>query len=153
MHNIKRLHGTFKGRIGECMVKMLDKYLVLTNFLGKTWYLERHKGKFSPEQQQFLSTHWYSFDAIKLSYNNIYTLYEINMRNHYPNPKPHWKHTFTKASVDVYNKALALGFAVKVITVRLYDDWNYDLEITPFCPEQYFITEDNPAERLGSWFE
>ena len=77
-------------------------------------------------------------------------LFEIKTRNKYNNPKPFWITNFTKSTVDIYNKALELGFKVQIVTVWLLDDWYYEIEFEDFLNAKYFISKPKKYDRISN---
>lgn len=141
MYNLKNCGGSFKGLIGECMFKLTDKYLIITRFFNKTKWLTIFGKYLTKEQLHFVEKYWFSIDAIKISFctGKKVCLYEIKTRNKYSRPKYFWKQKFTKCTVDLYNDALKKNFEVKIATVWLLDDWNYEIEIQDFKDADYCI--------------
>lgn len=142
MYNLKKGKGSFKGLIGECMLKLTDKYLVITRFFNKQKYFTIFGRYLSHAQAEFVDKYWFSIDAIKISFENktktVY-LYEIKTRNNYSCIKPHWRTKFTQSTIDIYTEALRIGFNVKIATVWLLDDWNYEIELEDFKKADYCI--------------
>ena len=147
MYNLKNGKGSFKGLIGECMFKLTDRYLVITRFFNRNKYFTVFGKYLTKEQAEFIDKNWFSIDAIKISFDGGFKkvcLYEIKTKNKYADPKVFWRTKFTQSTIDVYNKAIELGFGVKVATVRLYDNWNYELEFEDFKNANYCI--DKPKQ-------
>lgn len=150
MFNFRDSNGTFKGLAGECMFKITDKWVNLTRFYGKKRYFETFSKYLKKEQQEFLDKNWYSLDAIKLSfYPKKFTLYEVKTRKKWINPKPYWQASFTQSTVNLYKEAIRLGFEVKIATVWLLENWNYEVELEDFLGAKYYVDNDGTYDRAG----
>ncbi len=144
MYNLKKGGGTFKGLIGECMFKLTRKNLILTRFFNKNKYLTIFGNRLTKEQYTFLDKNWYSLDAIEIDYSTNpykFLLFEVKTMNYLYNPKPYWKLLMTKNTYNLYSESLKLGFDVKVATVILLDNWNYEIEITDFDKTDFLISK------------
>ncbi len=142
MYNLKEGKGSYKGLIGECLFKLTRKYLVVTKFFNKNKYFGIFGEKFSEQEREFIDKNWFSIDAIEFDYTQKprkVVLFEIKTRNKYAKPKSNWKNKFTLATHNMYNNAESLGFNVKIATVWLLDDWNYNIEIEDFKDATYSI--------------
>ncbi len=146
MYNLKKCKGSFKGLVGECMFKLTDKYLIVTRFFNKAKWFNIFGKYLTQEQLNFVDAYWFSIDAIKISFEGYkrIILYEIKTRNKYSQPKYFWKTKFTKSTVDIYNEALEKGFEVKIATVWLRDNWDYEVRIEDFKDADYCI--DKPKK-------
>lgn len=141
MFNLKRGGGSFKGIIGECMFKLTNERVVITKFFRKDKYIPIFGKHFTPEQIEFLQNNWYSIDAIDILFSNgkkEIVLYEIKTRNRY-NKELDFKPKMTQETHNLYHHAKTLNFSVKIVTVWLYDDWEYDLETKEFDAKDYYI--------------
>lgn len=99
---------------------------------------------FSSEQIRFLNQNWYSFDAIDIQYSDgkkKIILYEVKTRNKYSVDLP-YKPKMTLETHNLYHQAKELGLIPVIATVWLLDNWQYDLEIKDFNPQDYYI--DSP---------
>ncbi len=147
MYNLKKGKGTYKGLIGECMFKLTRRYLVLTQFWNKNKYFDTFGDKLSREQKEFIDKNWYSVDGIEFDYSKRppkAMLFEIKTMNKKINPKPHWINKMTLATHKMYNDAIKIRFDVRIVTVLLLDDWNYEIKITDFSKAKYYI--DKPRK-------
>ena len=141
MFNLKRGGGSFKRIIGECMFKLTNERVVITKFFRKDKYFPIFGKHFTPEQKEFLQNNWYSIDAIDILFSNgqkEVILYEVKTRNKY-NKELYFKPKMTLETHNLYNSAKSLNFSVKIVTVWLYDNWEYDLEIKDFDEKDYYI--------------
>ncbi len=66
-------------------------------------------------------------------------IYEVKTRNHLFNPKPSWRSKMTLSSLNIYKEALSLGFEVKVVSLWLFSNWDYDFDIDDFEEAAYSI--------------
>ena len=146
MHDLTTKNGSFKGYIGECMFRLAEPRAYLVRYIGKSWYIETHCQQLSDAQHEFLQKYWYSLDAISVDTTKI-TLYEVKTRNEYSYNNPQWKNKFTKSTVDIYRKALSLGFTVLVATVVLHKNWQYDILLEPFDHAIYCIDAPKKYDR------
>ncbi len=141
MYNTKNYGGTFKGVIGECMVKLTDAQLVLTRFYPRNKFFMLFGTRFTPEQQMFLTQNWYSLDAVKAVPGKAPILFEIKTRNYYANPNPAWVNSMTQNTTVLYEQAAKLGFITKVLTVWLHDNWEFRIDEENFQNAVYYVTE------------
>lgn len=148
MYNLRNGKGSFKGIIGECMLKLTDKDMVVTKFFNKNKYILIFGKYFSKEQLDFIKLNWFSIDAIKIHFEGgkKLCLYEIKTKNRYDNPKPFWLTKFTQETNEMYRKALSFGFEVKVATVWLLDNWDYEIELEDFQSAKYCIDKPKPYD-------
>lgn len=149
MYNLKRGRGTYKGIIGECLFKITRKYLILTKFFNKNKYLEIFGKNFTEIEKKFIKENWYSLDSIEISFskNKKVTLFEIKTLNDFYYKKIGGINRlpiFTESTIQIYKKALELGFDVKVAIIWLKKDWDYDIEIIDFDKCKYLI--DSPKK-------
>jgi len=150
MYNLKKCRGTYKGLIGECLFKLTRKYLIITRFFNKSKYFNLFGKKFSKVELDFLDRNWFSIDAIEFDYTKTprrVVLFEIKTLNNYSDytfRKSYWLPKMTLSTSGIYKEALKKGFEVKVATVWLKDNWDYDVEITDFEKFKYVI--DKPKK-------
>ena len=147
MYNLKDGRGTYKGLIGECLFKLTKKYAVVTKFFNKNKYFQIFGEKFSEKEREFIDRNWFSIDAIDFDYiknPRKVVLFEIKTKNKYNNPKPNWIPKMTLATHEMYKEALSIGFDVKVATVWLHENWNYEIELLDFASANYCI--DKPKK-------
>ena len=74
-------------------------------------------------------------------------LYEIKTRN--KQYKLQYKPKMTLASCQIYEEAWTLGFNIKLATVILHDDWNYEIKIEDFSREKVCIDKPKKYDRAG----
>ena len=147
MYNLKKGKGTYKGLIGECLFKLTRKYLVNTKFFNKDKYLKIFGDKFSKQERDFINKNWFSIDAIGFDYSKYprkVVLFEIKTMNKLLSPRYNWLPKMTLVTHNMYKEAFNMGFDVKVATVFLCDDWDYEVEIKNFDDVQYYI--DKPKK-------
>ena len=146
MHNLKKQRGNFKGLIGECMFKIVNKRLVLTQYFNRQKYQNIFGKHLSNEQRQFIYTNWYSLDGIEIKYEKgakEVILFEIKTKNEYC--KELWfKPKVTRNTYHMYIKAQEIGFSVKLAVVIFRKNWNYDIKIQEF--DKCNICIDKPKE-------
>lgn len=128
------------------MFKLTDKDLVVTRFFNKSKWFGIFSKYLTADQREFLQKHWFSIDAVKVSFKEgkEVNLYEIKTKNKYNNPRSFWRTKFTQSTVDVYTQALKRGFKVTVATVWLLDNWNYEIEMADFRNADYCV--DRPKQ-------
>ena len=146
MYNLKRINGTFKGIIGECLFKTTKKWAVLPKHISIQKYLSLYGNYLKREQIEFLQTHWYSIDSIEILFEQgrkIVTLYEIKTKNKYAT-ELWYKPKMTLATHELYNTAKTIGFIVQIATVTLYENWEYTVTYTEFDEKYYCI--DKPKK-------
>src|SRR3989338_5201961 len=124
MYNLKKFGGSFKGLIGECMFKLTREHAFLVRFHNKNKFLEVWNRILTSDQKEFIYKNWYSLDAIEVV-NNQVILYEIKTRNSYRKPL-YFQPKMTLQTHNLYLEAKRLGFIIKLVTIWLFDDWNYD---------------------------
>ncbi len=147
MYNLKEGKGTYKGLIGECLFKLTKKYLIVTKFFNKRKYFDTFGKNLLEQEKEFIEKNWFTIDALEFDYSEKHRkviIYEIKTRNKYDAPKPNWKNKMTLSSCNIYNEALRLGFKVKLVTVWLHNDWDYDIETEDFESATYSI--DKPKK-------
>lgn len=142
---MKNFNGTFKGYIGECLLKLTDANLILTRYFWRKKYFELFGKYLTSEQQEFLDKNWYSIDGIKITKGKP-ELYEVKTRNKHISPKPHWKTCFTESSLYVYKRAIELGFTVTVATIWLHNDWNFEIELEDLENADYHVSNPKPYD-------
>ncbi len=141
MYNLKKVNGTFKGLIGECLFKMTKHWAVIPKFTSINKYFSTTGTYLTREQIEFLKTHWYSIDAVELRFEQgkkVLTLYEVKTKNKYTT-ELWYKPKMTLSTHEIYNKAKLLGFTVQLATVTLHDNWDYDVTTTEFDQKYYCI--------------
>ena len=142
MHNLKSVCGTFKGVIGECLFKAAFPNVILTKFTNKHRFTQNYPFYVSEDKMNFLFDNWHFIDAFGLdSINRTLIIYEIKVKDDYENANDFWKIRMTASTVDIFNKAVAIGVNVKVVTVHLYDDWNFDFDLKDFTESDYCINK------------
>ncbi|MEK6900400.1 MAG: hypothetical protein AABX05_04725 [Nanoarchaeota archaeon] len=153
MYDLKEAKGTFKGTIGECMFKLTNERVVITKFFNQNKYFFVFGKYFNEKQLKFLQENWYSLDAIEINFaqgkQQIF-LYEIKTRNKYRRELG-YKPKMTEASHILYNQSRDYGFIPKLVTVWLYDNWNYDLNIEDFHEELYCIDKPKKYDRVANF--
>ena len=140
MYNLKKFGGSFKGLIGECMFKLTREHAFLVRFHNKNKFLEVWNRILTSDQKEFIYKNWYSLDAIEVV-NNQVILYEIKTRNSYRKPL-YFKPKMTLQTHNLYLEAKRLGFIIKLVTIWLFDDWNYDVEISDLNEKDYCIDKE-----------
>ncbi len=149
MYNLRTGGGSFKGIIGEYMFKLPNKNVVLTRFFNKPKYFSIFGKYFTPKQLSFLQENWYSIDAIDIVFNNgakEVILYEIKTRNKYYSNLP-FKPKMTLETHHLYHQAKQLQFITKIATIWLYDNWDYDIEISDFDERYYCVDRPKPYDK------
>ena len=153
MYNLKNGKGTFKGLIGECMLKLTRRNLILTRFFNRTKFFQLFNRNLTTIHKEFLFKNWYSIDALEWDYtgkSKKLILFEIKTENQKFNVKRSWRRPkMTLATHDMYNHALSLGFDVQVATVKLLDDWNYDIQLSDFSKFNYCIDKPKKYDRIN----
>lgn len=125
MFNLKEARGTYKKLILECMFKCTRQYAVITKYWNKARYFAYFGRHLTKQQMEFLSDHWHSIDAVEI--DSVPVLYEIREN------KP--SHNINESSLLLFNKAIGLGFKVKLGLVSYHNNWNYSVEIVDFSKE------------------
>ncbi|MBI4919546.1 hypothetical protein HY837_06450 [archaeon] len=146
MYNLRKINGSFKGTIGECMFKMTRKWAILPRFFSKQKYFTIYRRHLTESQLNFIKDNWYSIDAIEVIFEKRkkeVILYEVKTKNKYAvdlafMPK------MTLSTHQVYNKAKELGFIVKLAIVELHENWEYTINLMDFSEEKYCI--DTPKK-------
>ena len=150
MHNLKEAKGTYKGLIGECMFKLTRKYAVINKYWNKRKYFEVFGKHLTQLQIQFINRHWYSLDALEISFNpKKVTLYEIKTRNIY-STELGFKPKITESTVVIYEKGIAAGLNVKIALVELHSDWNYKVNVVDFNEDNYCIDKPKKYDAIFS---
>lgn len=143
MYNLRKVGGSFKGIIGECMFKATRKYAIVTRFFGKTKFMTVFGKYFDSLQKEFLLKNWYSLDVVEIDYNSSskrLIVYEVKTMNKYESGF-NFKPKMTLETSKMYNSAKEMGFIVKLVIVHLYDNWDYDIEIKEFDENNYCIDQ------------
>ena len=141
MYDLREQKGIYKGRVGECMAKLVDPGIVLTCMAGSEKYLAACQNNITTEHYSFLRKHWTSIDAVRRGPDNTIIIYEIKLRVKYRKMKPEWKTNITWSSYNVYKEAIKLGLAVKILTIWMLDDWDYEIEIRNFKYADYTVSK------------
>ncbi|MFT4312826.1 MAG: hypothetical protein ACMXYA_00290 [Candidatus Woesearchaeota archaeon] len=130
MYNMKKFGGTFKGLIGECLFKFVQKKVYLSSFHNIKHVLRKieEEYSFSTEQKTFISRNYSSIDAIELSKKPI--IYEIKTRN--AQHSNQFKINITNNSIKILQDAKKLGFEVRLVEILLHSNWNFDCKISDF---------------------
>ncbi len=134
--------GNLKGEVGEVIAKFAIKKAISTREFHYT--ILKEVG-FNHEQVSFLQENWKSFDLIDLEKS---TIYEVKTRKYFnsklraeqnkPEISPHF--------LTVAERALILGFKIKVVDVTFFSDWKYGIEINEFNKNKFRI-----RQRLSGW--
>ncbi len=146
LHNLKRMGGSYKGIIGECMFKLTRRNLVVTKFFNRSKYIDIFGHYFRNDQLKFLKDNWFSIEAIEIKVTDgrpLIFLFEIKTRNKYEKDLG-YATKMTEFCHDLYSAASELGFVTKVATVWLYENWNYKVDIEDFDSYDYYI--DSPKK-------
>lgn len=147
MFNLKKAKGTYKRLIGECMFKLSRNYAVLTKYWNKRRYLDYFGKYLTKPQLDFVNEYWHSLDAIEIDYSNGFRdvyLYEIKTNAcEELNLKP----KINEARVLLYQKALKMGFIVKLAFVCFEDDWNYSVNLLDFSENNLCIDKPKMHDR------
>jgi hypothetical protein len=146
MYNLRKIKGTYKGLIGECMFKHTRKKAILPKYFNKEKYKKIFGKYLSSDQLNFIIKNWYSLDCIEITFESGFKkvyLYEIKTKNQY-NKRLSYKLKVTESTVRIYENAKKLGFNVKLGIVKFFDDWNFKIEIKEFAKENYCI--DKPKK-------
>ena len=144
MHNLKKIKGTFKGIIGECLFKSTSNWVFLTRSHNRKFFFNAYQQFLIKEQITFLDQNWYSLDAIECSFKERkITIYEIKTKNKYAFDLG-YKPKASASTIIIYEKALTLGFVVKSAEVILYENWNFCVEIKNYSKNNYCI--DKPKK-------
>ena len=147
MYNLKNCTGTFKGLIGECLFKLTRKNVILPRFFNRNKFISIFDKYLNEEQRKFICDNWYSFDALEVDYSILprkIIIYEVKTRNYLFAPKSEWKYKMTYYSSQLYKQAQKLGFLVRVVSLWLFTNWNFDYKIYEFDP--YFYCIDKPKK-------
>ncbi|RMF56075.1 hypothetical protein D6745_00350 [Candidatus Woesearchaeota archaeon] len=139
MFNLKKYKGTFKGLIGEYMFKLTDDKLIITKSYNRSKFF-RTFSRLNSKQRNFLYENWFSIDGIKFENGKI-VLYEIKTRNKYNN-KLHFKPKTTRRTHEMYQEAKQLGFVVKLVTVWLCKNWDFEVEMQDFSEKYYYVDKE-----------
>ena len=140
MFNVKKAGGTFKGIIGECLFKLTNDSVIITKFFNKEKFFFYFSKYFTCEQESFLRKHWFSIDAIEVNgiSNKAVIIYEIKTRNKYSKGL-YFKPKMTENTSTIYSNAKSLRIEVQMVTVWLYQNWEYDVEIKEFDLDDFCI--------------
>ena len=150
MNNLKKLNGTYKGLIGECMFKLTRKWVVITKYWNKLKYMQIFGKYMNSVQREFILTNWHSLDAIEITFTNgkkQITLYEIKTKNEY-NVKLFFKLKMTESTHRIYQIAKKAGFNTKIAIVHFTDDWNYYTKIVEFNEASYCIDKPKKYDKI-----
>ncbi|MBU2590115.1 MAG: hypothetical protein KKF52_03475 [Nanoarchaeota archaeon] len=149
MENLKLFYGTYKGLIGEYMFRLTRKFIILTKLTDKDRIINYFNEKLKEEQKIFLETYWHSIDALEFKRNEQeIILYEVKTKNAYKNKI--FKPKMTLHTHNIYNKAQELGFVVKLILIRLHNNWNFEVEELEFNKEHYQIDSPKRFDKVVS---
>ena len=149
MFNLKRYNGTFKGVIGECLFKNTNDNVIITKFFNKNKFFSKFDNIIGKEKRDFLFNNWFSIDAVEFDKSSMkIVLYEIKTRNKY-NKELHFKPKMTLATHKIYTEALRIGFIVKIATVWLCDNWDYNVVLSDFDDSQYCIDKPKKWDKCG----
>jgi|GEM_PF-2036367 len=136
-----------KAELGEIIAKHKISYLHLKREY-KPDYLEKDFpfGKLPDKIKDFLKENWFSIDSFRFRIKNKkeinLELFEIKLRSYYPNLRREaYIIDMTSNELEIYKKAIKMGFNVFVVVVWLYDDWRYDLSIKSLKDSEIKIAE------------
>ncbi len=135
MFNLRNFNGTFKGVVGECLLKLAYPDIILTRFFNRFKFMTYYDIK--DIKKEFLLSNWFSVDGIKVIGSRV-LLFEIKTKNQYKK-NLNYKEKISKNSLNIYIKAKELGFDVRFVSVKLFENWNYEIEIKKFNPEEFCI--------------
>jgi hypothetical protein len=142
MYNLKRFNGTFKGNIGECLLKLTRDYLFLTRFHSRYKIIPILRKYLTEQQIKFLEENWFSIDGVEMvDFKPV--LYEVKTKNRYDTPF-HKKTKTTESTVRLFSLAKELGFATKLATVWLEENWDFSVELSDFNPAELYV--DSPKQ-------
>lgn len=135
--NLKRSDHTLKGEIGEIIAKYSLGGAISTK--QNTKYILR-KFNLKPEQLEFLERNWNSFDLIDPKSSIIY---EVKTKNYfYGNLKGVGnKEVISSNFVKLLDEAMALGFSFKSVSITLYSDWRYGIQVKEFKKKDFSICD------------
>jgi len=144
--DLRRQDYTVKGEIGEIIIKNKIPYLRRTREIRPSDILDYNFpfGDLPSKVKEFLRKNWHTIDLFRFSckdskFHNL-ELYEVKVRNYYPNLRREaYIPDITHNELKVYKTALKLGFLVKSATIWFYDDWRYDIFIKDFNPKDFKI--------------
>ena len=153
--NLKKDRGIIKADIGESIVKNKIGFVHRTRELPHSW-LEKSLFIIPAEMKEFLIKHWNTLDLFKfiVDGNEVkdLELYEVKTRAYYSedwekkNRMRFHKPTITNNALSAYSEALQLGFKVKVVEVRLFDNWDYELFFYNFDPNSFQVHDGGNPE-------
>ena len=151
MYNLKRLNGTFKGNIGECMFKLTRHNFFLTRFHSKNETLNKVSEYLTSEQKRFLRSNWYSIDGFEVI-NRCVVLYEVKTRNRHKTARL-YKPKTTLAEVMMYRIARNIGFKVRIVNVWFEDNWDFSVQINEYNENEFYVDKPKPYDRdIGAIF-
>lgn len=159
MYNLKKVSGSYKGWIGECLFKVTRKYVILTRFFSKNKYFKIFEDKLTNDEKQFLDKNWFSIDALEFDYTKLprrLVLYEVKTLNDYFNSKLNGLNRIPKITLNsykMYTEALVRGFDVKVVFVWLRNSWNYDIEIFDFNKCKYYVDKPKLYDKVATFYQ
>ncbi|MBI5389679.1 hypothetical protein HZB01_04865 [Candidatus Woesearchaeota archaeon] len=150
MYNLKKMNGTFKGIIAECLFKLTRQYVVLPFLFSNQKYLSSFRCYFTDEQRAFIIKYWRSIDAIEIKFekgrHKTVALYEVKLINEYQ-MRMGLKPKMTLSVHSIFLQARNIGFTTKLIYISLKDDWNYLVEEFDFDSSLYSIDKPKPYDR------
>src|SRR3989344_5592850 len=142
LYNLKKMCGTFKGYIGECMFQLSQKGVILPRYFPKDKFFIFFGNYIDEKKKAFIEKNYFSIDGIKIIKSPIpkVLLYEVKTKNKFSSGTYSLK--MTSHCQEIYSEALSLGFEVYVAQIWLHGNWFYEVIIEDFGSCDYYI-DDN----------
>ena len=149
-NNLRTTKGTIKGNAGEAIFVSTFGHIHATRF-DTYAYLDKLPLNIPNHISEFLKKNWNTIDAFELKTNTEKTivegliLYEVKTMNYYTKNGINFgkKPIITQNALNLYTVAHTEGIEVKSAWIVFHNDWNYEIIIKPFFPNEYIIWNGN----------
>ncbi len=146
-YNLRKLKGTFKGIIGECMFKLIRKSSFLTWFTRYNEFISYNKQYISQREADFLRRFWHSIDAVEIKDNRL-VIYEIKTKNYYSAYyEKRFQPEITKASYNAYMLAKKIGIRVWLVKILFFDNWKFSICYKEINRSNCFIDKEKRYDK------
>src|SRR3989344_5898268 len=83
LYNLKKMCGTFKGYIGECMFQLSQKNVILPRYFSKDKFFLFFGNCLDEKKKEFIEQNYFSIDGIKIIKLPVpqICLYEVKTKN------------------------------------------------------------------------
>jgi hypothetical protein len=147
MLNLLKMDDNVRGNIGEEIARSI--------ILGSIRCQTRNSSiinnfKININQKKFLEKFWKYLDIVRYDKGKI-EIFEVKTRK-YIFLKNIWKkHSISPFMLELYTRALFLGFEIKVFEITFLENWNYKYIVKPYNKSLFSLSKtrgrNNPYHR------